>query len=112
MKLLDYPKKIAQWHGTDALKLVIYPPGTKLWHVRIFLHRVFWKIAWRFFEHWVNSQRLIPYLREFGIRCPIKIVPIDYDLRRHEKEKHDGFNILFYLPKAKNKKYKNWIYGA
>ena len=112
MKLLDYPKKIAWWHGTDALKLVMYPPGNKLWHVRIFLHRVFWKIAWRFFEHWVNSQRLTPYLREFGIKNKIELKPISCPKYYIDKILHEGFNILFYLPKPKsNQKYKNWIYG-
>jgi len=112
MKLLDYPKRIAYWHGTDALKLVMYPPGSKLWYVRIFLHRIFWKVFHRFFDHWVNSQRLIPYLREFGIKNKIELKPVPHPKYIFKRIPHYGFNILFYLPKSKsNQKYKNWIYG-
>ncbi len=111
--MLEYPKKIVHWYGTDALKLIMYPPGPKLWHVRIFLHRIFWKVMWRFFDiHYVNSLKLSPYLEEFGIsKDRIKLKEVPYSMTVYKKKPHKEFTVLFYLPKAKNPRFKDWIYG-
>lgn len=114
MHYLEYPKRIAWWHGTDALKLVIYPPGDIKWYVRIFLHRIFWRLTWRFFnKHYVNNSNLAEALVEFGInRSKIEIKEVPYPKIKYRSKKHKKFTVLFYLKKSKrNQKYKDWIYG-
>ena len=114
MKLLNYPKKIAWWHGTDALKLVMYPPGPFRWHVRIFLHRIFWRLAWRFFDvHYVNHAGLIKALEAAGISPDrIRIKPVPHSTKKYKKADHDRFTVLFYMPaNGSPKQYAEWIYG-
>jgi hypothetical protein len=111
--ILEYPKKIAWWHGTDALKLVMYPPtNNKLWHFRIFLHRIFWHIMHRFFDyHYVYNSNLAEALKEFGIKN-IEIKELPYKKIRCDRKEHNVFTVLFYIPiDKKNQKFKNWIYG-
>ena len=102
------------WQGTDALKLAIYPPGSRLWHVRIFFERIFWKVFHRFFIHLVNSEKLLPYLHDFGIYdVQVQEVPwCNKWLNYVERVEHDGFNVLYYMPTdSKNQRYKDWVYG-
>jgi len=115
VNFIPYPKKVAHWYGTDALKLVMCPPGAFRWHVKIFLQRIFWRLMWRFFdEHWINTPKLAVHLIKFGIsENRIKHVEVPWKKVKYKKVKHDGFNILFYMPKSTGhiQKYKNWIYG-
>lgn len=107
---------IKWWCGTDALKLVMYPPGKKIWYIRIFLERILWRIIHRFFNHWAKSKQIQKALIKFGVN-PKKIKLMknfkkDYHLNL-KKKKHRRFNILFYWSKSKrrNHKYKKWYYG-
>lgn len=111
--MLEYPKKIAWWQGTDSLKLIMFPPGAFIWKIRIVLHRIFWKLFYRLFEHWVVHPTLREELVRFGIpREKIKIkvnIPKYYKISKRE---HTGFYVLYYRPLSKrNQKYKDWVYG-
>lgn len=117
MKFLEYPKKIAWWHGTDVLKLHkdMYPNnlGWKF-NLQAALHRIFWRIMWRFFDkHFVHDECKKIGLLEFGI--PDEMIEVRHTGRTdnviYKKQPHDGFNVLFYLPKSE-KPYRKWIYGA
>jgi hypothetical protein len=110
--LLKYPKRIAWWHGTDALKLLMYPPGDKFWYIRIFFHRIYWQIMWRFFDHWVVDEKLSHHLIKFGITSKIKIHANIPEFQSIKSISHSNFNILFYRPvRKKNQKFKDWVYG-
>jgi len=111
--MLEYPKKIAWWCGTDALKLIKFPPSNLIWKVRIVLHRIFWRIFHRFFEHWGKSGLIISALREFGIERARLISNKDYLPDKVEKNLDpDYFFLLFYRPRSKsNQRYKDWVCG-
>lgn len=98
------------WVGTDALVQVAYPPGSRIWHIRIFFERLFWRVFGRFFRHWVNSEKLIEYIEHYS--DDIQVMPFPSVYKIYPKRKHSTFNVLVYLPKKKrNQKYKDWIYG-
>jgi len=102
---------IKWWQGTDALKLATYPPGDFRWHVRIFFERIFWRLFHRFFIHWVNSPKLLPYLQDIGIWDAV-VREVPWNQNKYRKKKHYGFYIMTYLPEGNhNRKYKDWIYG-
>jgi hypothetical protein len=106
-------KLIAWWIGTDALTLVKNPPANRIWYVKLFFYRIKWKLIKGFFEHWVVHENLKLYLNKFGIEAKVVNYPADYD-KKIEKKKHDGFNILYYLPPVANlggEKYRDWYYG-
>jgi hypothetical protein len=116
IKLLQYPRRIAHWCGTDALKLVMYPPtSNKLWYVRIFLHRVFWRVMWRFFTyHYIDSISLGVDLENFGI--PISKIRVIKDNYRWSPRNiphacTGKFVVLYYSPKSKDSIFKVWLYG-
>jgi len=109
-------KKICWWWGTDALTLVKNPPGNKIWHLKLILYRLKWKLYQRLFdEHWVVHKRLEKYLREFGVKTKIIIKPMPAVYGKFDKKKHQGFNVLYYCPaKPVNlggMKYIHWVYG-
>lgn len=108
-----YPRRIAWWMGTDALKLVSFPPGKAIWKLRILLERIYWKIFWRGYEHWVVSPHMVKYLAQFGIAKEIKIIPDPPKLfPGFKKMAHEGFNVLYYYPgDLGNPKFKRWVYG-
>lgn len=110
-----YIRIVRIWVGTDALTLRAYPPGSRIWYVRIFMKRIFYKLFWRVFtEHWVAHPRLKKYLVWFGIPAD-RIIVFRYDrgsTKSANKVRHDGFNVLYYAPKSKrNMKFKRWVYG-
>jgi hypothetical protein len=111
-------KKICWWTGTDSLCLVKYPPGNKIWWIKLFFYRIKWKIYSRFFTaHWVVSRELIEYLVEFGI--PREKIEVQVDKPNYPKPvrklKHEGFNILYYMPVSPmnlgGMKFLKWTYG-
>lgn len=101
--------------GTDALTLVSNPPGTLIWHLKLILYRIKWKILMRFFdEHWVVEKHLGEYLKKYGV----KEYKVKHDYPKYgriEKIEHEGFNILYYCPKKPYNlggyKYLHWLYG-
>jgi len=111
---------IKWWTGTDALKLVMYPPNNNqfLKNCTVFFYRIFWKFAWKYFHHYAVSINLKHKLVKFGIP-PEKIKieamhPEYFDIR---KKPHKGFNVLYYRPYPNrgffgpNQKLKDWLYG-
>lgn len=112
--MMEFPKKYTVWHGTDALKLVLYPPGKFTWKVRIFLHRALWRMIWRFFDvHYINHLGLKKALVDFGIaKNKICVRPVGYSKVSYPKKEHVKFTVLFYvLFSESNSKYNDWIYG-
>ena len=114
--IINEMKKICWWTGTDALTLIKNPPGNKIWHIKLIFYRIKWKIIKNFFdEHWVNHLRLIRYLNKFGVDVSkIKETDLLYPVN-YGKEKHKGFNILYYCPSRPANlggiKFLHWIYG-
>ena len=111
-------KKICWWFGSDSLCLVEYPPGNKIWHIKLFFYRLKWKICSQFFDvHWVVNKNLIEHLIKFGI--PKEKIEVQVDKPNYPKPvrkiAHDGFNILYYMPiKPHNlggMKFIKWTYG-
>ena len=110
--------KVRIWVGTDALTLTKFPPGSRIWYLRILLRRMFYRIAGNLFDvHWVVHKRLTPHLLKIGIHYDrIKVIIDDTICRSCEnlcsKKKHEDFTILYYAPKrSRNMKFKRWVYG-
>lgn len=106
---MKYPKLIAWWHGTDALKLVMYPPFSLPYRMTIPFFRLFWRLMWRFFTHYVHDDYKKRALLEFGIpEHKIEVKHTGSTVEVYPKKNHSKFLILFYLPEGK---YQSWIYG-
>jgi len=106
-------KNVIWWLGTEALVMKIVPPGDFTWQVRILLKRIRWKIIHRFFEHWVHANVLSQYLKCVGIKKTTHIVHWpETETQTRTKLKHDGFNVLVYLPtpSPRNQRYRDWMY--
>ena len=106
------------WLGSDALKLVKYPPGKWTWKIRIFMERVLWKLfEFLIDEHRIVHPRLSKYLIDFGIpekKITVKpMLPLCYYcVNSCSKIKHDGINIAYYYPGDRgNRKFKRHTYG-
>lgn len=113
IKSMKYPKLIVWWHGTDAIRLVSKVPSR--WYYKVFFlpfYRLFWKIAWRFFDkHYVHDIYKKRALLEFGI--DEKLIEVKHTgkiSKKCSKIAHKGFNILFYLP-SNNSVHRDWTYG-
>ncbi len=109
-------RKICWWTGTDALTLVRNPPGTLIWHTKLILYRIKWKILIRLFdEHWVNGIHLEKHLRKFGVKKKVLNKETELIYSAVKKINHKGFNILYYCPSTPNNlggmRYINWVYG-
>lgn len=107
------------WIGTDALTLVKLPPGKFIWRFRIWGRRLFWRLCWPYFEHFAYSETMIcPIvlnLIEFGIpRERIHLHPGPLTYQQIKKQRHDGFNVLFYasMGDGTNNRFKRWKYGV
>ena len=109
--MLEYPKRICWWHGTDALKLVMFPPFRLRMQLSIPFYRLFWRLVWRFFhKHYVHDKYKKRALVEFGIpEDRIEVKHTGRTLMQCPKARHNGFNVLFYLPSSS--KYRDWMYG-
>ena len=109
------------WVGTDVLFMNKYPKGVRFrWRVKIFFFRIIVKILDRYYvkRHWVVSDHL---KHELDFKNPI--MKIDYPrsspdylhLVKYPKQKHEGFNILYYWPATRKKKgnrvFFEWLYG-
>ena len=101
------------WTGSDVLFLIKYPPSRKIKYIYMFCYRIFARIL-DFFaqEHYVVSEHLIPELRQFGMKKPIKVL-VDPPLltKKVKKKQHDGFVVMYYRPKTNNQTYTDWVYG-
>lgn len=87
--------------GYSRLKLACYR-----WYIRRFL-----KLNHTY--AFINSEKLRSYLERFGFRKDrIELREVPWQKVKVKRTKHDGFNVLFYLPERyKNTKYRDWIYG-
>lgn len=122
-------KKTALWMGTDALTLVTNPPtSSKFWYLKLIFYRLKWRVLHRIFDnHYIIHERLRVHLLEFGVD-PEKISVAKYGnektKKRREfsppepgackKQKHKGFNILYYHPRPAclgGETYIRWKYG-
>lgn len=107
------------WQGTDALTLVMMPPGKFVWRFRIWGRRLFWRLLWERFGHIVCAENedapIVKNLEKFGIsrKKMILLTPPVKHPKRFRKKKHEGINILFYWTPGdgSNIKFKKWIYG-
>ena len=106
------------WLGSDALKLVKYPPGKWTWKIRIFAERILWRIFEPLIDHhFVVHPRLSKYLISFGI--PEKKISVKaylglcyYCVYPCSKIDHEGIYIAYYYPGGRgNRKFKRWVYG-
>jgi len=104
---------IKLWNGTNALTLIRFPPGKKIWYLRIIVRRIYWKLFKGFYKHYVKGIHLKDYLIKFGVDpYDIEVWKVEPYYHNIVKEKHDGFNILYYYPGDRgNPKFKRWVYG-
>ena len=61
-------------------------------------------------SHYVVHKDMIRDLRKFKMKKEIKVLVDPASVRKYEK--HESFNVLFYLPRTNNQKLTDWIYGA
>jgi len=106
------------WVGTDALKLVKYPPGKLTWKFRIFIERMMLRIFGGIIDqHFVVHPRLTKLLVEFGIPSRKISVKVDKGICQSctnicTRLDHSGVNIAYYYPGDRgNRKFKRWVYG-
>lgn len=105
-------KRIKVWKGTDALTLCCFPPGKRIWYVRIVLRRLKWKVIHRFYKHIVVSESLGYYLELFGIHNYNVVADPPISVDGIKKKSHKGVNILYYYPGDRGNRYfKRWVYG-
>lgn len=109
-------KIVRWWTGTDARTLVEFPPGKKVWYVRIVLHRVYEALMqWFVHENWVGCPQVFNELDKFGIKTShyFEYPPrIQHKVKKAENRRW-GHNILVQTPpRSSNDKYKNWVYGV
>jgi len=102
------------WTGTDSLMLIDFS-------MRKITKRPYW-LAFRgivrlldfFIEgHYCDSENVANNIRKFGTRKPIKILhdKVNYP-KPYPKQKHEGFNVIYYNPKTrKDKEFTWWLYG-
>jgi hypothetical protein len=113
----NYPRRIAWWYGTDALKLVKYPPTShRSWYVRIFLERMFWRLfGWLYSEHWACSDLVRSDLVRFGIdprKIRLEVNREGFEPKKYKRINHAGFNVVYYrYISKKNQVFKDWLYG-
>jgi len=105
----------AFWMGTDSLMLV--DVSRRHWKKKLVwkLFRPIIRFLDKFYldAHYCVSENVADNLRNFGVTKPIKIVR-DQELYPHvyPKKEHDGFNIVYYLPKKHTEpKFRDWLYG-
>lgn len=104
-------KPIKYWMGTDVLTMIMYPPHKS--KLTVFLHRVKMRILNLFLhEHWIVSKGMErklwmwPFNRK-PFRYVLKPTPTLIPIKR---VKHDGFNVLVYLP-SPDDLFRQWLYG-
>ena len=101
------------WTGTDSLMLLDYskrPLSIKIWFW--FFRRAI-RILERFVSHHlVNSSLVEKNLLTFKVKKPIEYIetPLKYT-KKLPKIPHEGINILYYMPKGFDVKFKKWLYG-
>ena len=102
------------WTGSDALFQTCYPPGiSRKFRIKIFLERIAIKIIRPFIEtHYVDHKLLKYHLLTMGIKNIIVTPDYVFNPEPFDKIKHEGFNILVYVPANKNNpKFIEWLYG-
>ena len=112
------------WTGSDVLYQLQYPPFIRFrFRVKIFFERIITRLIQPFLECNVAvSDNLERELRELGYKnikvhpdpCSLLCGQCDLTLHKgkHKKIKHEGYNVLYYIPKGKkNQKFIEWLYG-
>jgi len=102
------------WTGSDVLYQLQYPPFIRFrFRVKIFFERIITRLIQPFLECNVAvSKGLREELEGIGYKNIIIIAdPIKYT-KKYPKVKHEGYNVLYYIPKGKkNQKFIEWLYG-
>ena len=101
------------WTGTDVLFQLQYPPYIRFrFRVKIFFERIIARLIQPFIERNIAvSEGLKKELESVGYKnIIVRPDPVKYEAL--EKAEHEGFNVLFYIPKGKkNQKFIEWLYG-
>jgi len=101
------------WTGTDVLFQLQYPPYIRFrFKVKIFFERIIARLIQPFIEiHIAVSEGLKKELESIGYKnIIVRPDPVKYGAL--EKVEHEGFNVLYYIPKGKkNQKFIEWLYG-
>ena len=97
------------WTGTDVLFMQKYPGGR--YNVKVFIFRILVAVLDRWFieRNYVIAEHL---KKELHLTKPVLLYSPPMELKVYPKKEHYGFNILYYLPKKKNQKFTDWLYGA
>ena len=116
IKFTDSHRIIHFWGGTDALKLVCFPPTKQYsWYLKIIVERILWKILEPLTrEHWIDHEDLAADLISFGIKkekISIHSDPIWPDKLEHGRDCHLFFSVAYYRVIDKNQVFKDWLYG-
>ena len=102
------------WTGSDVLYQLQYPPFIRFrFKVKIFFERIITRLIQPFLECNVAvSDNLERELRELGYKnIKVHPDPVKY-LKKYPKIAHEGYNVLYYIPKGKkNQKFIEWLYG-
>ena len=64
-------------------------------------------------EWWVDAEHLVDLVRQHNPKAKTRVVVDELKYpKSFPKEKHEGFNVLYYYPaKEYNKSYCRWVYG-
>jgi hypothetical protein len=95
--------------GTDTLFLNQYPPGV-FFKIKVFVFRLLVRVLdWWFIErNLVVAENL---RAELHLRKPVFVCRLPFEPVVYGKEKHNRYNILYYLPKTKHMDFNRWLYG-
>ena len=98
------------WTGTDVFFMNQYGDIRFRFKVKIFIFRVLARVLDKWFtgRNWVISDHLGP---ELSLTKPTMTYEPPLNLIKYPKVEHDTFNILYYFPKKKNRKFIEWLYG-
>ena len=102
------------WTGTDVLYQLQYPPYIRFrFKVKIFFERIITRLIQPFLEgNSAVSENLKEELEGLGYKkITVSQIPAVYN-KKYPKVKHEGYNVLYYIPKGKkNQKFIEWLYG-
>ncbi len=105
---------ILTWTGSDVLYATSFPKHFKRSkYIYCLGCMIFARIADKFVQkHVVVSEHLIRELKPLRLKKPIEVRsnPVNYT-KKFPKQKHEGFNVLYYRGKTNNMPFMNWLYG-
>jgi len=101
------------WTGTDSLMLVDYSMRKFSKRPYWFVFRILIRIIENFIEgHYCDAENIADNLKKFGVKKQIKVFKdkVWYE-NKYKKKTHEGFNIIYYNPKGRDKQFMIWLYG-